>query len=169
MSKTLVVVESATKATKIQKFLGPSYIVMASYGHIMDLDPSKMSVDIENGFVPEYISNSSRQVDTIKKMKAAYKDCTEVLLAADKDREGEMIASNIATVLKLKKPKRIVFTEITKAAITQAIANPVEIDQAKVDAQKARRILDRIVGYKISPILWKVMQKPLSAGRVQSL
>jgi DNA topoisomerase I len=164
----LVIVESPGKIKKIQAYLGNKYYVTASVGHIIDLNPKSISVDIENKFKPNYI-NISRQSKTITELKKLYKKYNNVLLAMDEDREGEMIAWSIAYVLKLKNPKRIVFNSITKEEIINAVKNPKTIDYDMVDAQKARRILDRIVGYKLSPLLWRNIQAQLSAGRVQSV
>jgi DNA topoisomerase-1 len=166
--KALVVVESRGKINKIQKILGSNYIVMASDGHILDLPVKTMSIDIKNNFKPNY-KPTSRSKKTIIALKDAYKKCDELIIAADRDREGEMIAWSIADVLKIKNPKRIVFASITKEAILDAIKKPGKIDQDMVDAAKARRILDRIVGYELSPILWKNVKPKLSAGRVQSV
>jgi DNA topoisomerase-1 len=178
MTKTLVIVESAGKVAKIESLLGNNYKVMASYGHIIDLASGSMSVDIENNFEPKYsvieASKKSKfkqksKKDIINDLKKAAKSADEILLASDEDREGEMIAWSLAHVLGLKKPKRITFNAITKSELEKAVKNPREIDQYLVDAQKARRILDRIVGYEISPILWKQIGAQLSAGRVQSV
>jgi DNA topoisomerase I len=164
----LVIVESPGKIKKIQSYLGKNYFVTASVGHIIDLNPKSISVDIENKFKPNY-TNISRQTKTITELKRLHKKYNNVLLAMDEDREGEMIAWSIAYVLKLKNPKRIVFNSITKEEILNAVKNPKSIDYDMVDAQKARRILDRIVGYKLSPLLWRNIQAQLSAGRVQSV
>lgn len=166
--KTLVIVESFAKTTKIQQILGNEYVVMASGGHIMDLDDKTISVEIENKFKPIYSKVKGKE-SIIKNLKAAAKGAIDVLLATDKDREGEMIALNLAEVLNLEKPKRIVFGSITKDEIIKAIKNPKNIDMNMVNSQKTRRILDRIVGYEVSPILWKNIGESLSAGRVQSV
>ena len=174
MGKILVIVESPGKIKKLQAILGDKYLVMASVGHILDLDPKKMSVDIENNFEPTYkiiahgFSDKNKVVADLKKAAAK---ADEILLAADEDREGEMIAWSVATVLDLniKKAKRIAFNSITKSELEKAISKPRTIDMNLVDAQKARRILDRIIGYQISPILWKSIGASLSAGRVQSV
>lgn len=168
MGKILVIVESPGKIKKIQSILGKGYTVVASVGHIIDLDPSNISVDIANNFEPIY-KVISRQAKVVKNLKQLVKKSSDVLLATDDDREGEMIAWSLAHVLKLKNPKRIIFNSITKADIQRALTNPGLIDQKQVNAQKARRILDRIVGYEVSPLLWKNVQKKLSAGRVQSV
>jgi len=168
MSKTLVIVESPGKIKKIKSILGPEYNVMASVGHIRNLDPTRMSIDIDNDFKPEYIIiNDKKQV--VYNLKQAVKTCKEVILAADEDREGEAIAASLADVLKLKNPKRIVFNSITKKDILNALRNPTIINQKLVDAQRARMILDKIVGYKLSPLLWKNVGPKLSGGRVQSV
>ena len=166
---TLLFVESPNKTQKIEHLLGPGYKVLASVGHIMDLDPKNMSIDVNDNFKPTYIINSDK-INVVKNLKAAAKKATNIMIATDKDREGEMIAWSIADVLKLKNPKRISFIEITKAALTEAVNKPGKIDNNMVDAQKARRILDRIVGYELSPVLLDAFgQGNLSAGRVQSV
>ncbi|MFA7601126.1 MAG: type I DNA topoisomerase, partial [Patescibacteria group bacterium] len=166
----LIIVESPTKAKTISKFLDSNYKVESSFGHIRDLPKSELGVDLENNFEPKYVipSKSKSRVSELKKL-AQKADC--VILAADEDREGEAIAWHLFTALNLdeSKIKRIVFHEITKEAILEAIAHPRQIDQEMVDAQQARRILDRLVGYKLSPFLWKKVAKGLSAGRVQSV
>ncbi len=167
-SKTLVIVESPGKIKKIQSILGDAYIVTASVGHIIDLNSKTMSVDIENDFEPkyEYLSGKEKVIKDLKQLSSM---CSEVLLATDEDREGEMIAWSLAYVLGLKNPKRITFNSITEEEILNAVSKPHKIDINMVEAQKARRILDRIVGYEISPILWKSIGQSLSAGRVQSV
>lgn len=167
MSKSLVIVESSGKIESIKKILGSGYVVAASGGHVMDLESNNMSIDIKNDFEPIY-KITQRGGDTIKKLKSLKKNVKEVLLATDKDREGEMIAWNIAQALNLKSPKRLLFTSITKSELLNAIKNPKQIDMNMIDAQKTRRILDRIVGFEISPILWK-SSCAKSAGRVQSV
>lgn len=165
----LLFVESPNKTKKIEHLLGSKYRVAASVGHIMDLDPSKMSVEIDNGFKPIYIINSDK-TSVVKNLKQLASKADEILLATDEDREGEMIAWSIANVLNLKNPKRITFNAITKSEIQNAVKNPRQIDNNMVNAQKARRILDRLVGYELSPVLDKhIGQKKLSAGRVQSV
>ena len=161
----LVIVESPTKAKTIQKFLGKEYTVLSSFGHIRDLPKRKFGVEIEANFKPEYVIPAKAK-KTISALKKAIKKDTETILATDEDREGEAIAWHLSEVLKLKNPKRIVFHEITEGAIKEALNNPRMIDMNLVDAQQARRILDRIVGYKLSPFLWKKVSKGLSAGRV---
>ena len=170
MADKLIIVESPAKANTIKKFLGGSTKVVASMGHIRDLPKSKMGVDIEHDFEPEYI-NIRGKGDLIKSLKKEAKDAKKVYLATDPDREGEAIAWHLSKILDENKEKitRVTFNEITKGAVKKAIENPREIDINLVDAQQARRVLDRIVGYKISPVLWKKVQKGLSAGRVQSV
>src|SRR3989344_4580510 len=190
LMKTLVIVESPTKAKTISRFLGKDFIVESSYGHIRDLPSSTLGVDVEHNFEPKYVvpRKASAQV---KKLKELAKKADEIILATDEDREGEAIAWHLAQALNLgvqkektetketkkispDKPhaseiKRIVFHEITKKAIETALQHPRGLDMNLVDAQQARRILDRIVGYKISPFLWKKIVRGLSAGRVQSV
>jgi DNA topoisomerase-1 len=171
MSKTLVIVESPGKIAKIGQYLGSDYVVKASFGHVQDLDKSTLSIDVENNFKPYYIVSPDK-VKVVKELKALAKECKEVILAADGDREGEAIAHSLATVLGLNKPKRIIFHEITKPALTKAVQSPGTINEPMVLAQQARRLLDRLVGYKISPVLWKYMAfngTAQSAGRVQSV
>ncbi len=167
--KTLVIVESPSKAKTIGKFLGSKYKVMASVGHVRDLPKSKLGIDIENDFEPQYISIRGKG-DVIKAMKKEAKQADKVYLATDPDREGEAISWHIAHLLNMdsKEQCRIVFNEITKDAIKKAVKEPREIYQELVDAQQARRVLDRIVGYQISPLLWRKIRRGLSAGRVQS-
>lgn len=169
MSK-LVIVESPAKAKSIGKLLGSNYKVLATVGHIRDLPKSKMGVDIENNFEPNYI-NIRGKGDVIKALKAASKKADKVLLATDPDREGEAIAWHLSYILGLPEGQenRVVFREITKDAIKQAVKQPRAIDTHLVDAQQARRVLDRLVGYSISPLLWRKVKKGLSAGRVQSV
>lgn len=170
MSKNLVIVESPAKAKTIAKFLGKDFIVKSSFGHIRDLPKKGMSVDIANNFTPVYEVGSDKK-KVVSELKKAAKDADTVWLASDEDREGEAIAWHLAEVLKLspKETKRIVFHEITEPAIKAAIEKPRTIDLDLVDAQQARRILDRIVGYELSPVLWKKVRTGLSAGRVQSV
>lgn len=164
----LVIVESPTKAKTIQKFLGDGFKIMSSFGHVRDLPKKELGVDIEHNFEPKYvIPAKARKVVSALKKESAKADST--ILATDEDREGESIAWHLKEALKLDNPQRIVFHEITKTAIENAIKNPRQIDMNLVDAQQARRILDRIVGYKLSPFLWKKVSKGLSAGRVQSV
>ena len=160
--------ESPTKAKTIQKFLGNDFIIKSSFGHVRDLPKRELGVDVENGFKPKYvIPTKAKKVVSELKKESAKADNT--ILATDEDREGESIAWHLQEALKLKNPQRIVFHEITKTAIENALKTPRHIDMNLVDAQQARRILDRIVGYKISPFLWKKVAKGLSAGRVQSV
>ncbi len=176
-NKKLIIVESPTKAKTISKFLDNSYIVKSSFGHLRDLPKSKLGVDTENNFQPEYIISPKSKKQATELVGIA-KEVDEVILASDEDREGEAIAWHIAQILKLgefgngknvKKYTRIVFHEITKSAIEAALANPRKLDMDLVDAQQARRVLDRLVGYKLSPLLWKKIRYGLSAGRVQSV
>lgn len=168
--KNLVIVESPAKAKTIEKFLGSDYKVMSSFGHIRDLQKKGMSVDVEGDFTPKYEIPTDKK-ELVKKLKAAAKEAETVWLASDEDREGEAIAWHLYEVLGLKPEHthRIVFHEITKPAILNAIANPRKIDIDRVNAQQARRVLDRIVGFELSPVLWKKIKPALSAGRVQSV
>lgn len=170
MAKKLVIVESPTKARTIGKILGSNYKVVASVGHLRDLPKSKMGIDIENNFEPQYISVRGKG-DIIKQIKKEAKASDKVLLATDPDREGEAISWHISTILELdpKDENRIEFHEITKETVKNSINKPRSIDMRLVDAQQARRVLDRLVGYEISPILWKKVKSGLSAGRVQSV
>ncbi len=169
MSK-LVIVESPTKAKTISKFLGKGFTVKSSFGHIRDLPKSKLGVDVDNNFEPKY-TNSRDKSATIKELRAAAKKADEIYFATDEDREGEAISWHLAHVLKVDPAtsKRITFHEITKHAITEAMEKPRTIDMQLVDAQQARRVLDRLVGYKLSPLLWHKVARGLSAGRVQSV
>lgn len=170
MSKNLVIVESPAKAKTIEKFLGKEYQVMSSMGHIRDLSDKGLGIDFDNNYAPQYeVSPDKKKI--VSDLKKAVKSAEIVWLASDEDREGEAIAWHLAEELKLKNAntKRIVFHEITKDAILRAIENPREIDLNLVDAQQARRVLDRIVGFEISPILWRKVRPSLSAGRVQSV
>ena len=170
MSKNLVIVESPAKAKTIEKYLGNDFKVASSYGHISDLPLKEIGVDIENNFKPKYIVSNDKK-DVVKDLKKKADSADFIWLASDEDREGEAIAWHLYETLKLEKnkAKRIVFREITKNAITKAIANPREIDYNLVNAQQARRVLDRLVGFEISPILWRKVKGGLSAGRVQSV
>ena len=164
----LVIVESPAKAKTIEKYLGMDYKVLASVGHVRDLPKSsKDAIDIDAGFVPKYVVTPGKS-DVIHKIKEAAAKADEVLLATDPDREGEAIAWHVAEVTKLKKPKRVVFNEITEEAVTAAVAHPRAIDQNLRKAQEARRVLDRLVGYDLSGLIWKKVRYGLSAGRVQS-
>jgi DNA topoisomerase-1 len=168
LKKPLIIVESPTKARTIKKFLPPRFVVKASVGHVRDLPKSSLGVDVEHGFQPKYLTIKGKG-DIIKDLKNATKSATDVFLATDPDREGEAIAWHLAELLKLDRPKRIELHEITKEAALKAIAEPHQIDMDRVNAQQARRILDRLVGYKISPLLWAKVRGGLSAGRVQSV
>ncbi len=167
--KTLIVVESPSKAKVIGKYLGSSYKVIASVGHVRDLPKSRLGIDIDNNFEPGYI-NIRGKGDTIKELKKAAKQASRVLLATDPDREGEAISWHLAYILDIDPTSdcRILFNEINKEAVKKAIKKPRPIDQNLVDAQQARRVLDRLVGYQISPLLWQKVKRGLSAGRVQS-
>ena len=170
MAKNLVIVESPAKAKTIEKFLGKDFVVMSSFGHIRDLSAKDMSIDLENNFEPKY-SITEDKVKVVKELKNAVEKAEIVWLASDEDREGEAIAWHLKEALALDetKTRRIVFNEITKTAILNAVENPRSIDLNLVNAQQARRVLDRIVGYEISPVLWKKVKPSLSAGRVQSV
>ena len=169
-AKELVIVESPSKAKTIEKYLGSDYRVTASMGHLRDLPKSELGVDVDNGFKPKYIPVKEKK-DLIDELKTASKKAPVVYLATDPDREGEAISWHLKELLDLpdEKAKRVTFNEITKKVVTESIQNPRGIDQDLVDAQQARRILDRIVGYEISPLLWKKVKSGLSAGRVQSV
>ena len=168
--QNLVIVESPGKIKKIKSALGSDYTVMASIGHIRDLQDSGLSIDIENGFTPQYVVPAEKK-KTVSELKKAAKEATTVWLASDADREGEAISWHLYETLGLKKEntKRIVFQEITKPALLEAIQNPREINMDLVNAQQARRVLDRLVGFELSPVLWRKIQPKLSAGRVQSV
>ena len=170
MAKNLVIVESPAKAKTIEKFLGKDFVVKSSFGHIRDLPSKDISIDIEHGFKPKYVISEDKG-KVVGELKKEVAKADMVWLASDEDREGEAIAWHLKETLGLKddKTKRIVFNEITKTAILNAVANPREIDINLVNAQQARRVLDRIVGYEISPVLWKKVKPALSAGRVQSV
>ncbi|HAK70910.1 MAG TPA: DNA topoisomerase I, partial [Cryomorphaceae bacterium] len=170
MASNLVIVESPAKAKTIQKYLGSEFSVMSSYGHIRDLCDKGMAIDIENNFTPEYCVSKDK-VSLVKDLRKAAKAADKVWLASDEDREGEAIAWHLYESLELTddRTERIVFNEITKTAILRAVENPRKINKELVDAQQARRVLDRLVGYELSPVLWKSIQRGLSAGRVQSV
>ena len=170
MEGNLVIVESPAKAKTIQKFLGDGYVVKSSYGHIRDLQDKKLSVDVDNGFTPEYVVPAEKK-KVVAELKKAAESASVVWLASDEDREGEAISWHLSETLHLDKSRtrRIVFHEITKDAILHAIETPREIDLNLVNAQQARRVLDRLVGFELSPILWRKIQRGLSAGRVQSV
>jgi DNA topoisomerase-1 len=170
-STSLVIVESPAKAKTIGKYLGRAYRVRATIGHVRDLPEKKMGIDIENGFEPEYVTIPGKE-KTVADLKSAARDSREIFLATDPDREGEAIAWHVAQQIKSKNGapvRRVLFHEITKDAVQLAIANAGKIDERKVDAQQARRVLDRLVGYKASPVLWKTVKKGISAGRVQTV
>src|ERR671913_2370542 len=177
MAKNLVVVESPAKAKTIGKYLGPDYRVMASIGHIKDLPSKGLGVDVENNFEPTYevIPDTKKRNNrkVISELKKAAKEAEVVYLAADPDREGEAICQHLAEEIVPKRPKkpsfRVMFNEITKRAVQEAFEHPKEVDRNLVDAQQARRVLDRLVGYKVSPLLCKTVGGKLSAGRVQSV
>ena len=168
--QNLVIVESPAKAGTIQKYLGSDYIVKSSFGHIRDLQDNELSIDVDNGFAPQYVIPSDKK-KVVAELKKAAKEASMVWLASDEDREGEAISWHLFETLGLKQEntRRIVFHEITKPAILNAIANPREIDMSLVNAQQARRVLDRLVGFELSPVLWRKIQPKLSAGRVQSV
>ena len=168
--KNLVIVESPAKAKTIKKYLGTKYEVTASMGHLRDLPKSQLGVDIDNDFEPKYITIRGKG-DLISKLKKDAKNSAKVFLATDPDREGEAISWHLAALLDIDPSEkcRITFNEITKNAVKEAVSKPRAIDPDLVDAQQARRVLDRIVGYKLSPLLWKKVKKGLSAGRVQSV
>ena len=170
MPKALVIVESPAKAKTISKFLGRGYQVKASMGHVRDLPRSQFGVDLENGFKPKYITIRGKG-PILQELRDAAKKAGRVYLATDPDREGEAISWHLADALKLdaNQPCRVEFNEITKKTVQDAIKHPRPINQALVDAQQARRILDRLVGYKLSPLLWSKVKRGLSAGRVQSV
>jgi DNA topoisomerase-1 len=173
-STSLVIVESPAKAKTIGKYLGRGYRVRATVGHIMDLPEKKLGIDVDNGFEPELVPIPGKE-KTIAELKSAAKDSREVFIATDPDREGEAIAAHVASQIKPKRGaslvpvRRVLFHEITKDAVKNAIDNAGDIDEKKVEAQQARRVLDRLVGYKASPVLWKTVKKGLSAGRVQTV
>ncbi|MBI2476965.1 type I DNA topoisomerase, partial [Candidatus Uhrbacteria bacterium] len=170
MAKRLVIVESPTKAKTVQKMLGASFDVVSSFGHIRDLPKSKLGVDVEHAYAPQYVIPPDKRA-RVTALKAAAKSAENIFLATDDDREGEAIAWHIAHVLNMdvKSAKRIVFHEITKHAVDHALNSPRSINIDLVDAQQARRVLDRLVGYELSPFLWKKVARGLSAGRVQSV
>ena len=170
MSGYLVIVESPAKAKTIGRYLGKKYKVEASAGHLRDLPVSKMAIDIENDFAPQYM-NIRGKGDLIKTLKKEAKEAEKVFLATDPDREGEAISWHLSQILDIdeKAVCRVTFNEITKNAVSEAFKSPRVIDTELVDAYQARRVLDRLVGYSISPVLWKKVKKGLSAGRVQSV
>ena len=170
MARYLVIVESPTKVKTIKKFLGSNYVVVASNGHVRDLPKSQMGIDIEHDFEPKYITIRGKG-EILANLRKEVKKADKIYLATDPDREGEAISWHLMKALKLedKKVYRISFNEITKSAVKASLKNAREIDMDLVDAQQARRVLDRIVGYKISPLLWAKVKRGLSAGRVQSV
>ena len=170
MSKNLVIVESPAKAKTIEKYLGKDFKVSSCYGHIRDLAKDDKSIDKENGFKPTYIPSPDKK-KVIKELKDLRKNSEKVYIATDNDREGEAIAWHLKEILDLddNEYERIIFREITKNAILKSLENPTKIDMNLVNAQQARRVLDRLVGFEISPILWKKIKRGLSAGRVQSV
>src|SRR5512133_296471 len=170
MNENLVIVESPAKAKTIEKFLGKDLRVVSSFGHIRDLAKKNLGIDVEKNFTPHY-EIPKEKTKVVSELRKAAKDSRTIWIASDEDREGEAIAWHLASVLNLdlETTRRIVFHEITKDAITNAIGNPRKVDMNLVNSQQARRILDRIVGFEISPVLWKNVQPSLSAGRVQSV
>jgi DNA topoisomerase-1 len=170
MGKSLVIVESPAKAKTINKVLGKDFIVMSSIGHVRDLPKSKLGVDIDNNFAPQYEVIKEKK-KTISELKKAGKSADRIYLASDPDREGEAIAWHVAEEVDKsgKKSCRVLFNEITKKAILNAMEHTTVLDQNKINAQQARRVLDRLVGYQVSPILWDKVRRGLSAGRVQSV
>ena len=170
MSKNLVIVESPAKAKTIEGYLGKDFVVKSSYGHVRDLPKNDVAIDVERGFNPVYTVSPDKE-EVIRELKKLASKAQDVWLATDEDREGEAISWHLAEALQLdvKETKRIVFHEITKKAIQEAIAKPRRIDLDLVNAQQARRVLDRLVGFELSPVLWKKVKAGLSAGRVQSV
>ena len=168
MAKSLLVVESPTKMKTLSKFLGKDYVIRATYGHIKDLPKSKMGVDVDHGFKPQFavVKGKAKIVAEIKK---ASKEADNIYIGSDPDREGEAIAFHVAEEIGKAPVKRVLFNEITKKAVLEAMKSPQDLDESKYDAQKARSILDRLVGYEISPLLWERVKYGLSAGRVQSV
>ena len=168
MGKTLIIIESPNKIKKLQEILGKNYIIKASVGHIMDLPKSKLGIDIDNDFKPDYdISPDKKKV--VAELRKSAKDADTILLATDEDREGEMIAWSIMQTLNLKDTKRLVYNSITKKDVLDGLDKLRDLDMNMVDAAQTRRLLDRLVGYKISPILWTAIKMGISAGRVQSV
>ena len=169
-AKDLVIVESPSKAKTIEKYLGPNYRVTASMGHLRDLPKNELGVNVKDGFQPKYIPVKEKK-ELIEELKADSKKAGTVYLATDPDREGEAISWHLKELLGLddEKARRVTFNEITKKVVTESIQHPRDIDLSLVDAQQARRVLDRIVGDEISPLLWKKVRRGLSAGRVQSV
>jgi DNA topoisomerase-1 len=170
MAQVLIIVESPAKARAINKFLPKKYSVKASLGHVRDLPKSRLGVDVETNFTPKYITIRGKG-DVIKELRSAAKKADQVLLGPDPDREGEAIAWHLMEILGIPDDEkcRIEFHEITKSALDKAVKQPRLVDQDRVDAQQCRRVLDRLVGYKLSPLLWRKVRRGLSAGRVQSV
>jgi DNA topoisomerase-1 len=168
VGKSVIIVESPAKTRTIGHFVGPEYELAASMGHVRDLPARELGVDVDRGFAPEYEPIAGKQ-KTVAALRRATKGADAVYLATDPDREGEAIAWHLAELLGLKSPRRIEFNEITRSAVQAALRHPREIDLARVDAQQARRVLDRLVGYRLSPLLWRKVKQGLSAGRVQSV
>src|SRR5690554_1107601 len=170
MSKNLVIVESPAKAKTIENYLGKDFIVKSSFGHVRDLSKKGIAIDVENDFKPNYEVSPDKKT-IVAELKKLVKSVDTVWLATDEDREGEAISWHLYETLNLdkKETKRITFNEITKSAILKAIENPREIDVELVNAQQARRVLDRLVGFELSPVLWRKVKPSLSAGRVQSV
>src|SRR5215472_16535499 len=169
MAKSLVIVESPAKAKTINKYLGSEYTVKASMGHVKDLPKKNLGVNVEKGFSPDYTVIPSKK-EVIQELKSAAKKADAIYLAADPDREGEAICAHLRELLESRKLTfyRVIFNEITRDAVREAFANPGDIDERLVEAQQARRILDRLVGYQVSPLLWDKVRRGISAGRVQT-
>src|SRR5437868_12608438 len=168
MPEGLIIVESPAKAKTLKRFLGDRFDVRASMGYVRDLPEKEMGVEVDDGFKPHYEVVESRR-KTINELRSAVGKDREVILASDPDREGEAIAWHLAEVLRLRDPKRIEFHEITSEAVRRALDHPRDIDMRLVNAQQARRVVDRLVGYRLSPFLWSKVQKGIAAGRVQSV
>ena len=170
MPKSLLIVESPTKAKTLQKYLGSDYVVLSSKGHVKDLPPHELGVDLEHDFQPKYVTILGK-AKVIQELKKAAADIPEIYLGPDPDREGEAIAWHIAEALGEKNHRfhRVLFLELTQKAIKEALAHPVALDRPRFESQQARRVLDRLVGYQISPMLWQKVKTGLSAGRVQSV
>ena len=170
MPKSLLIVESPTKAKTLQKYLGSDFVVLSSKGHVKDLPPHELGVDLEHDFQPKYVTILGK-AKVIQELKKAAADIPEIFLGPDPDREGEAIAWHIAEALGEKNHRfhRVLFLELTQKAIKEALAHPVALDRPRFESQQARRVLDRLVGYQISPILWQKVKTGLSAGRVQSV
>ena len=166
----LIVVESPAKAKKFQGFLKDGYIVKSSYGHFRDLDPGELSIDVDNNFEPSYTIMDDKW-KVVRELQSAFLKCDELFIASDDDREGEAIGWHLCCALDVNplKTKRIIFHEVTKKAIVKALKEPIVLNMNLVNAQQARRMLDRLIGYKLSPVLWKHIPGSKSAGRVQSV